>query len=268
MSAIRSVFSENKSAFIPYISLGDPNYDACVGWADALIRGGADILELGIPFSDPVADGPVIQKAFKRALANPFSMDKVLETTERIHSSHPHVPLVYLTYFNPIYSYGFEKFAEKAKIAGIQGLIIPDLPYDTLETDSLFKSLKKRGIDLIHLVTPATPVSRMKGIRDFASGFVYYVTSYGVTGERRALSEGLEERIRLTQNIFSLPVSAGFGISTPDQASEISEYADGIIIGSAVQRIIEENGSNPDVCVKRLEEYAVSISESLKGRRA
>ncbi|TGL54722.1 tryptophan synthase subunit alpha [Leptospira wolffii] len=267
MSAIRSVFSENKSAFIPYISLGDPSYDLCVDWADALIRGGADILELGIPFSDPVADGPVIQKAFKRALGNPFSMEKILETTEKIHSLHPHIPLVYLTYFNPIHHYGFERFAEKAKIAGIQGMIIPDLPYDTPETDDLFKSLRRRGVDLIHLVTPATAVSRMKGIRDFASGFIYYVTSYGVTGERKAVSDGLEDRIRLTKSIFSLPVSAGFGISSPDQASEISEYADGIIIGSAVQRIIEENGSDPSMCRKKLEEYALSISRSLRGNK-
>ncbi|TGK05246.1 tryptophan synthase subunit alpha [Leptospira langatensis] len=267
MSAIRSVFSEKKSAFIPYISLGDPTYEACVGWADALIRGGADILELGIPFSDPVADGPVIQKAFKRALANPFSMEIVLETTAKIHALHPHVPLVYLTYFNPIFSYGFEKFAAEAKISGIEGMIIPDLPYDTPETENLFFSLQKRGIDLIHLVTPATAPSRMKGIRDFASGFIYYVTSYGVTGERAALSSGLEERIRMTQSLFSLPVSAGFGISNPEQAKEISEYADGIIIGSAVQRIIEENSYNPDLCRKKLEEYALSISKSLRGHR-
>ncbi len=267
MSAIRSVFAENKSAFIPYISLGDPNYDVCVDWADALIRGGADILELGIPFSDPVADGPVIQKAFKRALSNPFSMDKILETTEKIHALHPHIPLVYLTYFNPIFHYGFEKFSEKAKIAGIQGMIIPDLPYDTLETDELFNSLKRRGIDLIHLVTPATAISRMKGIRDFASGFIYYVTSYGVTGERKAISGDLEERIRMTKDLFSLPVSAGFGISSADQAREISQYADGIIIGSAVQRIIEENGNNPSVCRKKLEEYALSISQSLRGSK-
>ncbi|MEI7014766.1 tryptophan synthase subunit alpha [Leptospira licerasiae] len=266
MSAIESVFSDSKSAFIPYISLGDPNYDLCVDWADALIRGGADILELGIPFSDPVADGPVIQKAFKRALANPFSMEKILETTAKIHSLHPHIPLVYLTYFNPIFHYGFEKFAGEAKIAGIQGLIIPDLPYDTPETDELFKSLKRRGVDLIHLVTPATPLNRMKGIRDFASGFIYYVTSYGVTGERKSISADLEERIKTTKEVFSLPVSAGFGISAPDQAKEISQYADGIIIGSAVQRIIEENGSNPSLCRKKLEEYAQSISGSLRGK--
>ncbi|EPG74954.1 tryptophan synthase, alpha subunit [Leptospira fainei serovar Hurstbridge str. BUT 6] len=268
MSAIRSVFSETASAFIPYISLGDPDYDSCVDWADALIRGGAGILELGIPFSDPVADGPIIQKAFKRALAHPFSMDQILDTTARIYAKHPHIPLVYLTYFNPIYSYGFERFAEKAKVSGIQGMIIPDLPFDTSETDALFKSLKKRGIDLIHLVTPATPPSRMKGIREFASGFVYYVTSYGVTGERKAVSVGLEDRIRFTKTLFELPVCAGFGISSPEQAKEISVYADGIIIGSAVQRIIEENGTDSEVCKQKLYDYARSISNALRGHES
>ncbi|TGK17159.1 tryptophan synthase subunit alpha [Leptospira fluminis] len=268
MSAIQSVFSENASVFIPYISLGDPDYESCVDWADALIRGGAGILELGIPFSDPVADGPVIQKAFQRALAHPFSMDQILDTTAKIYSKHPHVPLVYLTYFNPIYRYGFETFAEKAKTSGIQGLIIPDLPYDAIESEELFQSLKKRGIDLIHLVTPATKPERMKGIRHFASGFVYYVTSYGVTGERKSVSEGLEERIRLTKKTFSLPVCAGFGISTSEQAAQISEYADGIIIGSAVQRIIEENGKNRETCMEKLREFSASVSSSLRGSEA
>ncbi|PJZ69204.1 tryptophan synthase subunit alpha [Leptospira perolatii] len=265
MSAIGSAFSKDKSIFIPYISLGDPDYDSCVDWASALIEGGAGILELGIPFSDPVADGPVIQQAFKRALVHPFSMDKILDVTAKIHAKYPHIPLVYLTYFNPIFHYGFERFGERAKASGVQGLILPDLPYDTPETEGLTKELNRRGIDLIHLVTPATPAARMKGIRDFASGFIYYVTSYGVTGERTTLSDGLEKRIQTAQKLFSLPVCAGFGISTPEQAAEISSFADGIIIGSAVQRIIEQNGSEPEKCKVKLKEYALSVSRSLRG---
>ncbi|EMF42723.1 tryptophan synthase, alpha subunit-like protein, partial [Leptospira interrogans serovar Lora str. TE 1992] len=135
MNSISSVFSSEQSVFIPYISLGDPDYDSCVTWADALIRGGAGILELGIPFTDPVADGPVIQKAFKRSLAHPFSMDKILEVTSEIHKLHPQIPLVYLTYFNPLFSMGLESFTERAKNSGIQGLIIPDLPFDTPEAE-------------------------------------------------------------------------------------------------------------------------------------
>lgn len=150
MSAISSVFSSDKSVFIPYISLGDPDYESCISWADALIRGGAGILELGIPFSDPVADGPVIQKAFKRALAYPFSMKKILEITAEIHKLHPETPLVYLTYFNPLYSMGLEAFTESAKNSGIQGLIIPDLPFDTSEAEEFFLNLnEKRSISFI-----------------------------------------------------------------------------------------------------------------------
>ncbi|MDV6234702.1 tryptophan synthase subunit alpha [Leptospira ellisii] len=264
MNSISSAFSSDKSVFIPYISLGDPDYESCVVWADALIRGGAGILELGIPFTDPVADGPVIQKAFKRALAHPFSMNKILEITAEIHKLHPQIPLVYLTYFNPLYSMGLESFAETAKNSGIQGLIIPDLPYDTPEAEEFFSQLKKRKIDFIHLVTPATTQDRIRSMKSLASGFIYYVTSYGVTGERRALAEGLEERIRLVRNQIGLPVCAGFGISTADQAHDISGYADGVIIGSAVQRIIEENGQNRDLCANALSSYAAGIRSAMR----
>ncbi|MBM9500221.1 tryptophan synthase subunit alpha [Leptospira sp. 201903071] len=264
MSAISAVFSDEKSVFIPYISLGDPDYDSSVVWADALIRGGAGILELGIPFTDPVADGPVIQKAFKRALAHPFSMKKILDVTAEIHKLHPETPLVYLTYFNPLYSMGLESFAETAKNSGIQGLIIPDLPYDTPEAEEFFTQLEKRKIDFIHLVTPATTEDRIRSMKSLASGFIYYVTSYGVTGERRALADGLEERIKFVKKVVSLPVCAGFGISTADQSKEISRYADGVIIGSAVQRIIEEFGSNRESCAEKLFAYASEIRSSMR----
>ncbi|EMY76585.1 tryptophan synthase, alpha subunit [Leptospira weilii serovar Ranarum str. ICFT] len=264
MNAISSVFSSDQCVFIPYISLGDPDYESCVVWADALIRGGAGILELGIPFTDPVADGPVIQKAFKRALAHPFSMKKILEITAQIHKLHPQIPLVYLTYFNPLFSMGLESFAESAKNAGIQGLIIPDLPYDTPEAEEFFSRLVKRKIDFIHLVTPASTNERIQSMKSLASGFIYYVTSYGVTGERRALAEGLEERIQLVRNQIGLPVCAGFGISSADQARDISRFADGVIIGSAVQRIIEEFGANREVCAGKLLAYASMIRAAMK----
>ncbi|EMP02049.1 tryptophan synthase subunit alpha [Leptospira santarosai] len=263
MSAISSVFSSDKSVFIPYISLGDPDYESCVFWADALIRGGAGILELGIPFSDPVADGPVIQKAFKRALAHPFSMNNILEITAEIHKLHPQIPLVFLTYFNPLYSMGLESFAENAKNSGVQGLIIPDLPFDTPEAEEFFSQLERKKIDFIHLVTPATTYDRIQSMKFLASGFIYYVTSFGVTGERRAFQDGLEDRIRMVRNKIGLPVCAGFGISSADQAKEISTFANGVIIGSAVQRIIEENGSDREICVSKLFAYATEIRASM-----
>ncbi|EMO28792.1 tryptophan synthase, alpha subunit [Leptospira interrogans serovar Bataviae str. HAI135] len=264
MNSISSVFSSDQSVFIPYISLGDPDYDSCVSWADALIRGGAGILELGIPFTDPVADGPVIQKAFKRSLAHPFSMDKILDVTAEIHKLHPQIPLVYLTYFNPLFSMGLDFFTERAKNSGIQGLIIPDLPFDTPEAEEFFSQLERKKIDFIHLVTPATSEDRIRSMKSLASGFIYYVTSYGVTGERGSIASGLEDRIRLVRKIVGLPVCAGFGISTPDQSKSISAYADGVIIGSAVQRIIEENGSDRINCADKLLSYASEIRASMR----
>jgi tryptophan synthase alpha chain len=255
--------NSNGSLFIPYFSLGDPNYEASLIWADAIISGGGDILELGIPFSDPVADGPVIQRAFKRAFEHPFQLERIFSITRSIKDKHPLVPIVYLTYFNPIYHTGVQKFLEKAKASGVSGLIIPDLPFDSPETEVLFESASRLSIDLIHLVTPATEKSRIRKMKLNSSGFVYYVTSFGVTGERSDFSQDLEERIRMVRNEMGLPVSAGFGISTPDQAAKIGKFSDGIIIGSSIQRIIEDNGSNPDVCAKKLEEYCRGIRQSI-----
>lgn len=255
---------ESKSKFIPYFSLGDPNYELSEDWASAIIEGGADILELGIPFSDPVADGPVIQRAFTRAFQNPFSLEKIFTTTRNIKDKYPKTPLVYLTYFNPIFHSGMDDFLKKSRDSGVSGLIIPDLPFDSYESIELFSKAKKYRIDLIHLVTPATEKKRIELMKRNSSGFVYYVTSFGVTGERSAFSTDLEERIQWVRKEMRLPVCAGFGISTPDQADKISKFADGVIIGSSIQRIIEENGKNPSECKKKLTEYCRSIRNAMR----
>ncbi|WP_411823517.1 tryptophan synthase subunit alpha [Leptospira sp. 'Mane'] len=264
MSKIKTYFETKsvQSVYIPFFTLGDPDYDASVEYGKAILESGADILELGIPFSDPVADGPVIQRADARALKNPFSFEKIFSVTKKIHEHRPETPLVYLTYFNPIYRCGIESFLNQAKASGIEGLVIPDLPFDTEESEFLFRELAKRDMDLIHLVTPATTKSRIQMMKKTSSGFIYYVTSFGVTGERREFSVDLEERIKFLKGILNLPICAGFGISTPEQASQIAHYADGIIIGSAVQRIIEENGKNLTQCVKALRDYTASIRNS------
>ncbi|HMV45060.1 MAG TPA: tryptophan synthase subunit alpha, partial [Leptospiraceae bacterium] len=155
MSSLKECFEKdkNRSKFIPYISLGDPEYALSVEWSKALIDGGADILELGIPFSDPVADGPVIQKSYMRALAKGFSMDKVLETTKQIHAYKEEIPLVYLTYLNPILSYGEDKFFKKAYLSGIRGIVIPDLPFDAKDAREVIEKARANGIDIIQLIT-------------------------------------------------------------------------------------------------------------------
>ncbi|MBK6608069.1 MAG: tryptophan synthase subunit alpha [Leptospiraceae bacterium] len=265
MGSLKECFEnkKNRSNFIPYISLGDPEYALSVEWAKALIDGGADILELGIPFSDPTADGPVIQKSYMRALAKGFSMDKVLETTKQIHAYKPNIPLVYLTYLNPVISYGEEKFFKKAYLAGIRGIVIPDLPVDAKDSAYVLEKARASEIDIIHLITPASSKERIEQIKKVASGFIYYVTSYGVTGERANFAQDLKMRIEMVRKSLKLPICAGFGISTPEQAKSISAYSDGIIIGSAIQRIIEEKSSHVDACAKALHEYAKEIARAV-----
>jgi tryptophan synthase alpha chain len=256
--------AKDRSQFIPYFSLGDPDYDSSIEWASAIIDGGADVLELGIPFSDPVADGPVIQRAFTRAFKNPFSMDKIFRTTRTIKDKYPKIPLVYLTYFNPIFHMGMDGFLNSSKESGISGLIIPDLPFDSNESKVLFSKAEKYEVDLIHLITPATEKKRIELMKKNSSGFVYYVTSFGVTGERTGFSTDLEERIQWVRKEMKLPVCAGFGISTPEQADRISKFSDGVIIGSSIQRIIEENSGNPTECKKKLTDYCQSIRSAMR----
>ncbi|EMY70897.1 tryptophan synthase subunit alpha [Leptospira vanthielii] len=265
MSKIKSLFDSGKfkSAFIPYFTLGDPNYSDSIEFGKTILDNGADILELGIPFSDPVADGPVIQRAVARSLKNSFSFEELFRVTKAIHDHKPETPLVYLTYFNPIYHCGITKFLDRAKESGIIGLVIPDLPFDTAESETLFRELKVRDMDLIHLVTPASEKKRIQALAKTSSGFIYYVTSFGVTGERREFSVDLKERIRFLKETIQLPICAGFGISTPDQANQISQYADGIIIGSAIQRIIEENGSERSKAISALADYISKIRTSI-----
>ena len=265
MSKIKELFESGKfkSAFIPYFTLGDPNYNDSIEFGKTILDGGADILELGIPFSDPVADGPVIQRAVARSLKNKFSFDEIFRVTKQIHLHKQETPLVYLTYFNPIYHCGITKFLDKAKDSGVVGLVIPDLPFDTIESETLFQELRLRDMDLIHLVTPASTKKRIEALRKTSTGFIYYVTSFGVTGERREFSVDLKERIRFLKDTIQLPICAGFGISTPEQASQIAGYADGIIIGSAIQRVIEENGQDASKAKNVLADYITKIRASI-----
>jgi tryptophan synthase alpha chain len=250
--------------FVPYLSLGDPTFELSVEWALSIIEGGADILELGIPFSDPTADGPVIQASYKRALSNGFTMEKVLQTTEKIHTKYPLIPIVYLSYFNPIQHYGLENFFRSAHRVGLRGIVIPDVPFDSKESETVCQIANANLIDIIYLVTPATTEQRIKKMKKYASGFIYYVTSFGVTGERSGFADNLNQRIQTVKDLMGLPVCAGFGISRPEQARSISEVADGIIIGSAIQKIIETHSVNPDGCNKKLKHYIKEIRNSLK----
>ncbi|MBE7411982.1 MAG: tryptophan synthase subunit alpha [Leptospiraceae bacterium] len=266
MTSLKEVFSNPnpKSKFITYMSLGDPSFDLSLEWAKTIIDSGSDILELGIPFSDPVADGGVIQKSYKRALENPFSMEKVFGVVKKIQEHRKGFPIVFLTYLNPIHAYGAEKFFKKCKSEGVLGVVIPDLPYDSMDSKVYFSLGKKYGIDIIQLITPSTSLARIREIKKNSSGFIYYVTSFGVTGERTSISKNLKARVLLLKKEIGLPICSGFGISTKEQAGEISEYSDGVIIGSAIQRIIEENSANMEECKRKLNAYISMIRNSMK----
>ncbi|MDX1961378.1 MAG: tryptophan synthase subunit alpha [Leptospiraceae bacterium] len=267
MSSLEEVFQnrKHKSLFITYFSLGDPSYEASPRFAKAILSGGADILELGIPFSDPIADGPVIQKSYKRALDNSaFSMEQILNTTQEIHKLNTEVPIVYLSYLNPIMQFGMEEFFSKAYLSGVRGVVVPDIPFDAEDYLQVFEIAKKNSISIINLVTPATTKKRIHAIKKFSSGFIYYVTSYGVTGERKELDDSLGKRIAEVQAETKLPVCAGFGISTPEQAEKISQFADGVIIGSSIQKIIEANHTNLDNCEAELNRFVKEVRERME----
>ncbi len=247
---------------MPYISMGDPSYDLSIQWANA-VADSADIIELGIPFSDPIADGPVIQKSYKRSLDNQeFSMDKIFESTKKIFEKS-NKPIVYISYLNPIVQYGLETFFKKASSFGVRGIVIPDIPFDSKDYNEVFKISKKNEVSIINLITPATTELRMKALKKFSSGFVYYVTSFGVTGTRIEFEKDLELKIKTVKDIFKIPVLAGFGISEPEQARSISRYADGIIIGSRIQKMIEEYSSNPTSCELHLKKYTEEIKQAI-----
>ncbi len=235
---------------MPYLTLGDPDFNTSIDIAKTMINAGSDILELGIPFSDPTADGPIIQKAMMRSIKQKnFSIHTIFETTKEIHQYNPELPLVYLTYFNPIYKYNIhlnsfigESFLRKCVEIGIKGLVIPDLPFDSTEFEEIHFNIKKNNlnISIIPMIAPNTSVERIKYILKNGSGFVYYITSLGVTGFREKLPDDIHHKANLIRNFTDIPIFAGFGINTPGQVQELKKIFDGVIVGSLNHKIIEE----------------------------
>lgn len=226
---------EQKKAFIGFLTAGDPTIETSIACALTMERNGCDIIEVGVPFSDPMAEGPIIQAASERALLHHIKTDDVMNMIRTLRKQ-TQLPLVYLLYFNQLYTYGIERFLQESANAGIDALIIPDLPYEHQEE---VKPLAKRyGIILISLITPASS-KRKEQIAKESEGFLYCVTSLGVTGERDHFSTDLKAYIEELNNYSATPKALGFGISTPQQVLEFKDYADGIIVGSAIVHQIE-----------------------------
>lgn len=238
---INRVFKElkqsNKKAFIPYITAGDPDLGRTMDLLSIIAENGADIIELGVPFSDPMADGPVIQRAMERALKSGTTLRKVLKVVREFKDRYS-VPIILMGYFNPFYAYGIQVFAKDAGEAGVDAVLAVDLPPE--EARPFVDLLRKESVLSIFLATPVTDAKRMKAINDVSDGFIYFVSVTGVTGERTALPEGIKDRIKEIRKKTVLPVVLGFGISGVDIIHEYAKHVDGFVVGSALVKRWEE----------------------------
>lgn len=256
MSNIARAF-ENGKLFIPFITCGDPDLETTEKLIYALERAGADLIELGIPFSDPTAEGPVIQEANIRSLAGGITTDKVFDLVRRVRKT-THIPLVFMTYANVIYSYGIEQFAATAAKAGIDGIILPDVPFE--EADEFEVPFAKVGIDRISMIAP-TSHERIAAIAKKAQGFVYCVSSLGVTGVRSHITTDIGAMVALVKEQQDIPCAVGFGISTPEQACAMAAQSDGAIVGSAIVKLCAQYGKD---CIPHVEAYVRSMKEALR----
>ncbi len=254
--------AEKRAAFIPFLMAGDPDLPTSGKLLEAAAAGGADLIELGVPFSDPIADGPVIQRAAARALAAGTTLAKVLELVARTRRRIG-VPIVLFSYFNPILARGIERFAEQAAASGVDGVLCLDLPPEEGALD-LVPALLRHGIDTIFLLAPTSDRRRIERVSESSSGFVYYVSTTGVTGERQRLPARLLAEVRALRKKLPQPVAVGFGISTPEQVATVAQAADGVVVGSALVRLVEERrgqASLPSAVEARVRELSGPLHE-------
>lgn len=253
MNRIEKVFkklkAQNKRAFIPYVMAGDPSLEKTGEIVLMLEKCGADIVELGVPFTDPLADGPTIQRAAERALNSGVTLRKVIGFVEGLRQ-HTQIPLVLMTYYNPVFKYGEAGFVKGAVNGGVDGVIIPDLPPD--EAGGLVKLSKKAGLATIFLLAPTSTDERIKKVANASRGFIYYVSMTGITGAKLLLDSSLRESVSNIRRVTEIPVAVGFGVSTPDEAGAISGVADGVIVGSAIVKRLHESPGEVEEFILRL----------------
>jgi tryptophan synthase alpha chain len=242
---------EGRPGLVTYVTAGDPDLTRTEEILRALDRAGADVVEVGIPFSDPLADGPVIQRATERALVSGTTLLGVLASLQRLRPAL-RMPIVLFSYANPVMRIGAERFADLARDAGVDGVLILDLPLE--EADDFRAMLQARGIDTILLLSPTTSDERLRKAAALGSGFLYAISRLGVTGVRTEIADGAEEMVRRIRRVSDLPVALGFGISTPEHVRQVGQWADAAVVGSALVNVIAEAGASPDLAT-RVEEY-------------
>ena len=254
MGSIQKAF-ENGKAFIPFITCGDPDFETTAACVRAMVAAGADLVELGIPFSDPTAEGPVIQDANERALAAGTTTDKVFDLVRDLRQD-VHVPMVFMTYANVVYSYGAERFIRTCAEIGIDGLILPDVPFE--EKDDFAPLCAQYGLDLVSMIAP-TSENRIARIAQEATGFIYVVSSLGVTGVRSRITTDIGAMVRVIRENTNTPCAVGFGISTPEQAAKMAAASDGAIVGSAIVKLIAQHGRD---AAQPVGEYVRAMAEA------
>lgn len=257
MSRINGAFKKGEKAFVPFITAGDPSLNKTRELILAFAEAGAAVVEIGIPFSDPVAEGEVIQRANQRALGEGCTTDKIFAMLREVRTE-TEVPLVFLTYINPIFVYGYDKFFAACRDIGIDGVIVPDVPYE--EKGEIVEYCRAYGVDLISLIAP-TSKQRIKMIAAEAMGYIYVVSSLGVTGVRSKITTDIASLVAQIREVTAVPVAVGFGISTPEQAKAMAAVSDGAIVGSAIVKIIETYG---DDCVEPATEYVREMCQAVK----
>jgi tryptophan synthase alpha chain len=270
MTRIASRFAElkkhDRAAFVPFITAGDPDAETTAVLLEKLPAAGADLIELGVPFSDPMADGPAIQASSQRALKAGMTLTRVLELVRRFRKSDQKTPLVLMGYYNPIHAYGTARFAKDAGEAGVDGLITVDLPPE--EDEVLRLPAATHGLDVVRLATPTTDTTRLRTVLDGAGGFIYYVSITGVTGTKSFAEEDVRTAVTRLKEASRLPCAVGFGIKTPEQAAGISRFADAAVVGSAiVERLAAANGRDRRQVVADVVEYCASLADSVHAAR-
>ena len=266
MNRINTCFDQikknDKKALIPFITAGDPSSNLTVSIMHELVRSGSDIIELGIPFSDPMADGPIIQESSRRSIASGTKINDIFEIVNQIRQFNNEIPIVLMGYYNSIFNLGIDNFTSKCAETGVDGLIIVDLQPE--EDSELYLKSKEKNIDLIRLITPTTDEKRLSTILSNSSGFLYYVTITGITGQNSADIEYLKKSINIVKSSTTLPIIAGFGIKNRKDVEQISAFTDGVVVGSSIVNIIKKNLDDKNKMINEIDFFTKDLKEGVK----